>query len=367
MSYPIIWKPIPASNYYAGRKGQKILAISHHRMVGTLSGTDVVFAKEGANKSSHFGIGLVNGKVEIHQYVKIDHSAFCHGAVAATPSAWRSWGYDPYATNTGTVAIEHQDNGGAPLGKGRGVVPESVLQASIWLDRLLLSGDVAAWKAAGMRAASWANAGTVAKQLAALPVTARTIIDHHDIADYKKPYCWRPWSDDKVGFPRARFIKELSAPAAPPDTSTTGESVLKYAVPKVPQEMYIATGTWLYDNSDFNASAGNIQISPARWLPYFGQPIPGVYAVGYVNASGVASGAAYFVKAAGQVRNVPLTTTADDGIGQAQVDAAYAKGKTDGFTDGKLAGMAEGKEIGWDRARTAFANALSKIIGEDYS
>ena len=49
------------------------------------------------------------------------------------------------------MSIEHHDNGGRPAGSGRGVVPEPVIAASIALDALLLRGDLAELKAAGIR------------------------------------------------------------------------------------------------------------------------------------------------------------------------------------------------------------------------
>lgn len=113
--------------------------------------------------------------------------------------------------------------------------------------------------------------------------------------------------------------------ATPPDTST-GDTVQKFAVPKVPQEVFVATGTWLYDNSGLATSTENIKIDPGRWMPYHGL-VDGARIVAYVNASGEASGVAYFVKADAVSKFRNVSTGVDDGITQATVDAAVAAEK----------------------------------------
>ena len=59
--------------------------------------------------------------------------------------------YPTTLVNSRTVSIEHRDNGGRTAGSGNGVVPEAVITASIALDALLLRGDLAEQKAAGIR------------------------------------------------------------------------------------------------------------------------------------------------------------------------------------------------------------------------
>lgn len=113
------------------------------------------------------------------------------------------------------------------------------------------------------------------------------------------------------------------------------DTVQKFAVPKVPTETFIVTGTWLYDNDSLATSSGNIKIDPGRYMPYIGQVAAGVYCVQYVNAAGASQGAAYFVKTIGATRPIAV----DDGIGQDEVDAAYQSG----FDDGKEEGIEESK------------------------
>jgi len=132
------------------------------------------------------------------------------------------------------------------------------------------------------------------------------------------------------------------------------DTLNRFAVPKVPQETFIATGTWLYDNSDFASSANNIKIDPGRWMPYVGIVLPGVYAVGYVNASGVATGTAYFVKALGQVREIATGGDCTD-----EVNAA----KVAGFNEGKAAGIAE-MEPKVQQAAGVEQERLAKASGE---
>ena len=70
-------------------------------------------------------------------------------------------------------------------------MPEAVITASIVLDALLLRGDLAEQKAAGIRF----RAGTetaITRELRAIPVDRHHVIDHHYIAGRLKPSCWRP-------------------------------------------------------------------------------------------------------------------------------------------------------------------------------
>ena len=74
-------------------------------------------------------------------------------------------------------------------------MPEAVIAASIALDALLLRGDLAELKAAGIRF----RAGTetaITRELRAIPIDRHHLIDHHYIAGRLKPSCWRPWADD---------------------------------------------------------------------------------------------------------------------------------------------------------------------------
>lgn len=213
MTYPIFWVPSP--KYTAGRGGLEVIALVHHRMVGTLRGTDSAFTVGTRDASTHFGVGYGCGKSghpatapHIHQYVNIDDQAWGNGNWS-TSGAWD----DRYPTsfiNARTVSIEHHDNGQLDAGDARrGVVPENVLQASMWLGKLLLSGDLAAWKTAGIGFRSATLAADVARQLKLVVPGPHTIIDHHYISGTLKPSCWRPWAADAVGFPQARFIEAL--------------------------------------------------------------------------------------------------------------------------------------------------------------
>ncbi len=196
-----------------------IIALVHHRMVGTLRSTDAAFTStDGREASTNFGVGYDCGiaghpqglaGAHVHQYVALGDQAWGNGNWDAS-GQWN----DRYPTtyvNSRTVSIEHHDNGGRTLGNGKGVVPEEVIRASVELDRLLLTGEVAALKAAGIHFRSGTEAA-IGRELAAIPLDALHLIDHHFISGRLKPYCWRPWADDRVGFPQARYLAALAAP-----------------------------------------------------------------------------------------------------------------------------------------------------------
>lgn len=215
---PIVWMPASDEDFKGenegGRSGYRPIAIVHHRIVGTLNSADIVFAANDSNPatvgsagrpvSAHFAIGIEGNRVEVHQYVNLSDTAYCNGD-DSTSGNWDEW-YSPVAHNERTVSIEHHDNGGSSDLSVKGIVPESVIKTSIALDRLLLSGDRDAMRAAGIRIR---DDGT-AEALGKIVPGPRTLIDHRDIAGSNKPYCWRPWKADAIGFPRARYIAELT-------------------------------------------------------------------------------------------------------------------------------------------------------------
>lgn len=209
---------------FSSRNGLAVIAIVHHRMVGNLAGTDITFTTGTRPASTTFGIGYNCGKVghpigkagtHVHQYVKVDQAPWANGNIDASGQWDEAYGMTPNP-NWRTISTEHQDNGGNALGNGKGVVPEEVLAMSMELDHLLLTGDWAAWKAAGIRATSDTAGLRVAAQVGKIVPSTKTIVDHNFIAGRLKPYCWKPWSDDKVGFPRARFLTFLTQPATTP-------------------------------------------------------------------------------------------------------------------------------------------------------
>lgn len=228
---PVRWLPATRPEDYARtRFGLPVVAIVHHRIVGTLAGADATFAASDAdpatagardrNVSATFAIGIIDGAVEVHQYVDLSDTHFCNGDYN-TDSRWDEWhgarridigaGVSIWNTNPQTVSIEHHDNGGSADPERKGIVPERVVKASIALDRLMLAGDVGAIRSAGIHCRDEATA----KQLGAIEPEKRTLIDHHDIAGPFKPTCWRPWAADEVGFPRARYVEELTDVVSP--------------------------------------------------------------------------------------------------------------------------------------------------------
>jgi hypothetical protein len=297
-----------------------LIALVHHRMVGTLRSTDAAFTStDGREASTNFGVGYGCGRAghptaaHIHQYVRLGDQAWGNGNWDPS-GAWDDR-YPTTLVNSRTVSIEHHDNGGRERGKGKGVVPEAVIAASIALDALLLRGDLAELKAAGIRF----RAGTetaFTRELRAIPIDRHHLIDHHYIAGRLKPHCWRPWADDPTGFPQARYLAAL-LPAPPPAPE---ETVNSYPVPKVPSIASLPAGTWLYATSALEPSPDNILVDPGRDMPYLGQPASTVRIVEYVDAAGVHQGRSMFAKAAEvtNIRPAPDPTP----FSQAQLDAA---------------------------------------------
>lgn len=278
MSAPrIYWQGSP--KFTSGHPAP-LVALVHHRMVGTLRGTDATFADlDGRQASTHFGVGIdcgVTGHIStahVHQYVRLGDQAWGNGNWDPS-GAWD----DRYPTtliNSRTISIEHHDNGNRKLGTGKGIVPEDVLLVSIELDRLLLRGDHDEMRDEGIRF----RAGTedaIGRELAAIPVDAHHVIDHHYISGRLKPSCWRPWADDPIGFPQSRYVAALTATEEP----------MSFKVPAKPLVAVIAQGGWIYDNALCATSAGNMQISPGpRKMPVAGKLPTGVLVIGYVDST----------------------------------------------------------------------------------
>ena len=226
-SVPVFWLPASDEDHKdaseGGRSGFQPEAIVHHRAVTDLAGLDATFAASdadpatvgspGRSVSANFGIGhrKGTGTLAIHQYVNLSDTAYCNGDCRANthpaePSRWDKW-YGHKGHNERTVSIEHEDNGQFAAGtEGRGVVTEDIIAASIALDALLLTGDIAAIRAAGIKIRDQATATALGK----IVPGPTTLIDHNDIAGANKPYCWRPWAKDAIGFPRARYVAALT-------------------------------------------------------------------------------------------------------------------------------------------------------------
>lgn len=289
---PVEWHPAKIPQDAApGRVARPVIAWVHHRMVGNLEGTIRTFTAGDANRpvSTTFGIGHRAGKLTIAQFVDLRDTAYGNGNY--DPSGiWDDMGYPLSAINARTVNTEHEDNGQLPVGDPRrGIVTEDILLTSIALDRLCMSGNVSAIKAAGIRASD-AGGTRVITDLHAIKPSRRTILKHFDIAGRLKPYCWNRWAADTVGFPRDRFIAALTGAAPAPEV----ETMKGWTVPKVPCVADVAAGAWLFADSSMDANPLNVQISTARVMPYYGY-LPGpIRVLQYVDEQGVASGRIVF-------------------------------------------------------------------------
>lgn len=200
----INWLPSP---YFNSRDSRYALrAVVNHRIVGSLASARGAFgATPGTsrNASSHFGIGYINGVLTIDQYVDLRNMAWTNGDVRDPTWPLIIPGVNP---NLYTVTIEHED-GGYTTG---GIVTEEIWQASMELQKLLVSGDTTAL--------SIIRGGPqMAAQMAAIPKNELGFIDHHQIAGPNKPYCFRRWMNDPgfvEGSPsrRDRLLALLNAP-----------------------------------------------------------------------------------------------------------------------------------------------------------
>lgn len=240
---PIIQRSTP--NQTAGRT-EPVRAFVNHRMVGTLPGTDAIFANPDKDVSTHFGIGFNSrGGIEIHQYVALDDTAWGNGKAEAG-SNWASWGMKNSELNAQTISIEHQDMDGSSANRGK--VHPDVQKASQWLQALILRRNEAEWKKYGIRVRDWAgNFPILAAELKAIPRTGKRIITHHDLSPAAKPYCWRPWANDTVGFPRDAYVVAINKnygysnaivpdPVTPPVTYTQAQLDAAVAAAKAAQK-----------------------------------------------------------------------------------------------------------------------------------
>lgn len=189
--YPIQFKQSP---HYWKMDNRQVSALVNHRMAGTLDGTDAHFTNSKTFVSAHFGIGIrkSTGRVEISQYVDL------------SDAAWHAGNYDPSGGWSGvqraadgsvinpnryTIGIEHEDG-------NTGVVSKEILAASQWLQAVLLTGNRALFEYLNIRVRDIETIRSLAK----ITADKTTIIDHHTISGVKKPYCWRPYLQDTVGF-----------------------------------------------------------------------------------------------------------------------------------------------------------------------
>lgn len=207
------------AKFYTEGRTEPVRAFVNHRMVGTLAGTDRYFTVSTDRAvSTHFGIGVINGKLEVHQYVPLDDTAYGNGNYDASGN-WDNWGYKTTEINPQTISIEHQDHDG--IAEHKGIVSEAIQRASIELQAILLRADKAEWERNGIIVRDWArNFPILQRELRAIRVGPRTIITHNDIAGKLKPYCWKPWQYDKIGFPREKYVTGILNHLEPPKTYT---------------------------------------------------------------------------------------------------------------------------------------------------
>lgn len=221
MMPPVVWKPTTKFGYppgHAGRNGHPVRAFVRHRIVGSLAGADGIFASTSKFVvSTHFAIGHISGRLEIHQYVDVADAAWGNGSIDR-PVAKVVLARPTVNPNLYTVSVEHEDGGDA----GRGKIPPDVWSASLELGLLLASGNLAAIRAPGIHCRDAATAS----QMAAVPKTIDGYLDHHQIT-YGKVYCWRRWLDDPgfiEGSPsrRDQLLSTLNA-GRMPDTALGDE------------------------------------------------------------------------------------------------------------------------------------------------
>lgn len=128
----IVWRGTNGNNYYAGRDGQKVIAICDHIMAGSIESADSWFKSPGSQASAHFGVAK-DGR--IWQWVAEENAAWANGVVnlsAASPP----WLVSAVAVhenpNNLTISIEHE-------GQPSDIMPEAQYQATLSLHRYLVA------------------------------------------------------------------------------------------------------------------------------------------------------------------------------------------------------------------------------------
>ena len=335
MAFSVPIHQVPTSKFTRGHP-RPLIAIVHHRMVGNLASTDTTFTTGERVASTNFGIGLCskhggNQTVCIHQYVRLGDQAwgngnnhFVDGDGKEGPPVKSDWNdrhpHAQHRVNSRTISIEHQDNGGKGHPK-RGIVPDEVIEASIALDKLLLTGNAKKMRDAGIEFRH-GSARTIARELKDMKPGPDTIVDHHYVAGPLKPSCWRPWKKDDTGFPRHRYLVamgvatgahlpptrlQVTRPMRPtfpkrrptksrPSTSAEEDVMKSFATPTVPTLAKIRTDAWLYDNSGLDPSPKNKHVSPGREMPLIGTIGQNARIVSYVDDTGTQVGRAYWVE-----------------------------------------------------------------------
>jgi hypothetical protein len=123
----------PCNNFRVGRSSGVIsfkpAIIVLHIMAGTLAGTDDWFLKSSGDKavSANYGIGFINGKLELHQYVKDEDTAWAQGRVQNPTFSLYKPNVSP---NLYCLSIEHE-------GQDLSTAPEGIIGASVELVKFL--------------------------------------------------------------------------------------------------------------------------------------------------------------------------------------------------------------------------------------
>lgn len=338
---PVVWKPSP--DFTRGRAGYQPEAIVHHRAVAsTMESIDSTLISSSRKVSANFAVGhRRDGALVIHQYVDLSDTAWCNGIdpTKIRSNNWTTWLGGNHHHNARSVSIEHEDQGGSSDPAKRGIVREDIVKASIALDRLMTSGDIAKIRAAGIRVRDSATVTALRR----MPKDSKHLITHYDIDPVNKVYCWRPWAADKVGFPRARYVRELtSAPA--PTPAPAGGTMTALATPTYGHRAVIGATANIRNAPKIT---GN---TPVRWVPAGASETWTV--IGWVKGEVDAdtgsdqwlmrwSGTAYEYTAKGNVKSLtdptPLTRAQADTMVKSATSAAEGRITT---IKGKVAALA---------------------------
>lgn len=184
----ILWKGAGLGEYATLIKPRAGDRIIHHRMLGTLPGTDAWFAMTPAQRgsacsSADYGIGLIG---TIHQYVTEANESYAEGINFADPRSVGTaailksrWGVNP---NSYCFSIEHEGFSNDPWS-------EAMRDASAWLtadiafrhgipldrDHILGHGEIYAYKAATCPGPTWPVDDLIARAKAYLAAHAAIV------------------------------------------------------------------------------------------------------------------------------------------------------------------------------------------------
>ncbi|HUS15255.1 MAG TPA: N-acetylmuramoyl-L-alanine amidase [Chloroflexia bacterium] len=261
-------------NFEKGRRGQPIVAVVNHVMIGTMAGTKGVFDDDKLKDpvSANYGISQTG---EIVQYVHDEDTAFANGPLRNPNSGVATWLQQPFTgsqtPNHRSISIEWEGrHRGGQSGKRPWTNPHTGITEQIAVD--FMPGTITSfWQPTD---AQYQAGLTLIRELCArhnVPLDRAHICRHSDTDSVKKWFC------PGEGFPMQRLLDDLNGDSHPPaDSPSTDFPVL--AAPSMSQAAFTlalsAAHSPTLDEADAAAYYGICQsngIDPTVALALFAQ------------------------------------------------------------------------------------------------